>query len=70
VDLLIVMETDERPLHAAARIAAAIDRPFALDILVSRPSELEASLERKGIFATEVIPRGGSYMKPETEVKY
>ncbi|MBI4641521.1 MAG: nucleotidyltransferase domain-containing protein [Candidatus Tectomicrobia bacterium] len=58
VDLLVMLETDEKPLHVAARIAAAIDHPFALDILVFRPSELKASLERKGIFATEVITKG------------
>lgn len=58
VDLLVVMETDENPLHVAARIAAAIDHPFPLDILVFRPSELEASWKRKGIFATELMTKG------------
>jgi predicted nucleotidyltransferase len=58
VDLLVVMETEEPPLHAAARIAAAIDHPCALDILVRRPSDLEASLARKGVFATEVLTTG------------
>ncbi len=58
VDLLVVMETNERPLHVAARISAAIDHPFPLDILVFRPSELKASLERKGVFATEVMAKG------------
>jgi predicted nucleotidyltransferase len=58
VDLLVVMETDEKPLRAAAGIAAAVDHPFALDILVFRPSEWEASLKRKGIFATEVMTKG------------
>jgi uncharacterized protein len=58
VDLLVVMETNEQALHAAARISAAIDHPFPLDILVFRPSELKASLERKGVFATEIIAKG------------
>lgn len=58
VDLLVVMRTDENPLHTAARIAASIDHPFPLDIAVFTPSELEASLKRKGVFATEVITRG------------
>jgi predicted nucleotidyltransferase len=58
VDLLVVMETEEPPLHAAARIAAAIDHPCALDILVRRPADLEASLARKGVFATEVLTTG------------
>jgi len=58
VDLLVVMETDEPPLHAAAGISAAIDHPFPLDILVFRPSELRESLERNGLFATAVMTRG------------
>jgi hypothetical protein len=58
VDLLVIMETDEQPLHAAAHIAAAIDHPFPLDILVFTPATFEASLERKGVFATEVATKG------------
>lgn len=58
VDLLVVMNTDENPLHTAARISASIDHPFPLDIAVFSPSELEASLKRKGVFATEVMTRG------------
>ena len=58
VDLLVVMETEEPPLHAAARIAAAVDHPCALDILVRSSSDLEASLARKGVFATEVLTTG------------
>jgi predicted nucleotidyltransferase len=58
VDLLVIMETEEPPLHAAARIAATIDHPCALDILVRRPADLEASLARQGVFATEVLTTG------------
>jgi predicted nucleotidyltransferase len=58
VDLLVVMETDEPPIHVAAKIAAAIEHPFPLDIMVSTPSEFRASLQRKGIFATEVATKG------------
>lgn len=58
VDLLVVMETDEQVIHAAARISAAIDHPFPLDIFVVKPSELEASFARKGVFATEVMAKG------------
>ena len=58
VDLLVVMDTDEAPLHAAARIAAAVDHPFPLDILVARPGALEDSLARKAGFATAVMTKG------------
>lgn len=58
VDLLVMLDTEERPLHAAARIAAAVDHPFPLDIIVFTPSDWAASLKRKGIFATEVTMKG------------
>lgn len=58
VDLLVVMDGDEEPIHTAARISAAIDHPFALDIVVSKPSTLEASFKRRGNFATEIMTRG------------
>ncbi len=55
VDLLVVMETEESPLHTAAQIAASIDHPFPIDILVRTPSKWEASLKRGGVFPTEVV---------------
>ena len=58
VDLLVMMDTEEKPLHVAARIAAAVDHPFPLDIIVFTPSDWAASLKRKGIFATEVMTKG------------
>ena len=58
VDLLVLMETDEQPLHTAARIAAAVDHPFPLDIIVSTPADFEASLSRRGVFATQVTTEG------------
>ncbi len=58
VDLLAVMETEEPPLHVAAHIAAAVEHPCALDILVRSPADLEASLARQGVFATEVLTTG------------
>lgn len=58
VDLLVMMDTKEKPLHVAAEIAAAIDHPFPLDIVVFTPADWNASLARKGIFATEVMTKG------------
>jgi predicted nucleotidyltransferase len=58
VDLLVVLDTDEPPLHVAAKIAAAIEHPFSLDIVVRTPAEFAAAVQRKGGFATEVATRG------------
>jgi predicted nucleotidyltransferase len=58
LDLLVVMEAGGRPLRAAANIAAAIDHPLSLDILVFEPGHLESAVEREFTFATEVMARG------------
>ena len=58
VDLLVVMDTDESPLHVAAKIAAAIEHPFPLDIVVRTPVEFASAVHRRGVFATEVATKG------------
>jgi uncharacterized protein len=58
VDLLVVMDTDESPLHAAAKIAAAVEHPFPLDIVVRTPVEFASAVHRRGVFATEVATKG------------
>ena len=58
VDLLVVMETDENPMHMAGLISAAIDHPFPLDILVMTPARLEGYVNEKAVFETHVVTRG------------
>ena len=58
VDLLVVVQTEENPLHTAARISASVDHPFPLDILVIRPPDLVVALQEKNIFETEVVNKG------------
>ena len=58
VDLLVVMDTDESPLHVAAKIAAAIEHPFPLDVVVRTPVEFASAVHRQGVFATEVATKG------------
>jgi predicted nucleotidyltransferase len=57
-DLLVVMDTDESPLYMAAEIAAAIEHPFPLDIVVRTPVEFASAVHRRGVFATEVATKG------------
>jgi uncharacterized protein len=58
VDILVVMDSEESPLRMAAQIAAAIEHPFSLDIVVRAPEEFAAAVRRKGVFATEVATKG------------
>jgi len=54
VALLVVMDTDESPLHVAAKIAAAIEHPFPLDIVVRTPIEFASAVHRRGVFAHDL----------------
>ena len=58
VDLLVVMDTSEPLGRCAARVAAAVDHPFPLDIIVRTPAALAAAYGRGATFATEVLTRG------------
>jgi uncharacterized protein len=60
VDLLILVDTDRRPISVAADIGAALDRPFPLDIIVRTPAEWRAALDRGNYFASEIEERGRS----------
>jgi len=44
VDLLIVMESKERPARLSGKISAAIKHPFPIDILVKTPQQIERRL--------------------------
>ena len=58
VDLLVVMETEENPMHVAGLISAAVDHPLPLDILVMTPSRLEEYVNEKAIFETQLVTKG------------
>ncbi len=59
VDLLIVMDSDERPTERARRVSSLLrPRPFPMDILVRTPAEIEHRLEIGDYFMREVMERG------------
>ncbi len=59
VDLLVVMETKERPLAKQVEIARALSpHPFGLDILVYRPREIESRVTMGDYFLREIVTRG------------
>ncbi len=59
VDLLVVMESDERPAARSARIASVLlDVPFPMDILVRTPAELHYRLQIGDYFFREILERG------------
>lgn len=58
VDLLVVMETGENPLHTAAHIAASLAHCLPMDILVFQPADWEEYLREGAIFATHVATKG------------
>jgi predicted nucleotidyltransferase len=59
VDLLIVMEDNERPARRSARVARVLlDVPFAIDILVRTPEELRHRLHIGDYFIQEILEQG------------
>jgi predicted nucleotidyltransferase len=59
VDLLVVMESDERPAARATRVSRLLrPRPFPMDIVVRTPQEVQERLEMGDYFMREVIEQG------------
>ncbi|MDQ3707507.1 MAG: nucleotidyltransferase domain-containing protein [Chloroflexota bacterium] len=58
LDLLVVMEDVDNPLRMAAKIAAEIDHPVPLDIVVFDANVLMEAVARQAVFATEITSRG------------
>jgi predicted nucleotidyltransferase len=59
VDLLIIMDSDERPAARATQVSRALrPRPFPMDILVRTPDEIQHRLEMGDYFIREVLEQG------------
>jgi predicted nucleotidyltransferase len=59
VDLLIVMESNERPLKRRRAVSHLFrERPFPMDIIVRTPQEMRRSLERVDPFIHDILQRG------------
>jgi predicted nucleotidyltransferase len=59
VDLLIIMESDERPAQRAAQVSKLLQpRPFPLDIIVRTPEEIRQRLKIGDYFMQEVMEQG------------
>ncbi len=59
VDLLIVMDSDERPAERARQVSRLLrPRPFPMDILVRTPEEIQYRLEIGDYFIREALERG------------
>ncbi len=59
VDVLVVMESNERPAVRAARVYRAVQgKMFPMDILVRTPQELQHRLKMDDFFIKEIVERG------------
>jgi predicted nucleotidyltransferase len=59
VDLLIVMESNERPAARASRVSKLLrPRPFPMDIMVRTPEEIQQRLKIGDYFIREIMERG------------
>ncbi|OGO31790.1 MAG: hypothetical protein A2136_03735 [Chloroflexi bacterium RBG_16_54_11] len=59
MDLLIIMDTTERPAERILAISRLLrPRPFPMDILVRTPAEIDKALEIGDSFIQEIITKG------------
>ena len=59
VDLLIVMESEERPSKRRQAVSRLFrERPFPMDIVVRTPREIEQAMEGIDPFIREILERG------------
>jgi predicted nucleotidyltransferase len=57
-DLMVVMDTHERSLRMAGKIAARVDHPIPLDILVRTPDQIKERLSLGDPFIREILQEG------------
>jgi predicted nucleotidyltransferase len=59
VDLLVVMDTTARSTERYLAVSQLlVPRPFAVDILVKTPQEIEQALAKGDFFIDEIVSRG------------
>lgn len=59
IDLLIIKETDKRPLDRATDITAMLNYPrIAMDIFIYTPQELEYLMKQGSQFIAEILEQG------------
>lgn len=58
VDLLVIMQTKDKPVYQAARIRAALRTDYPLDVIVRTPERTRELLEQHDAFITEIMDKG------------
>jgi len=59
VDLLVIVDTQARPVDRYLRVSRLLrPRPFPLDLLVKTPEEVAQALDRDDAFMHEIMARG------------
>jgi predicted nucleotidyltransferase len=59
VDLLVIMDTQARPVDRYLRVSRLLrPRPFPLDLLVKTPEEIAQALDREDAFIREITAQG------------
>lgn len=58
VDLLVIMETETRPVEKAVEIRAAVEFPFPTDLLVRTPQQVHERQRLGDPFFREIADKG------------
>lgn len=58
VDLLVVMRVEGNPLYKAIEILDRVAPPFAIDLLIRTPEELQRRLALNDFFLKDIVTKG------------
>lgn len=67
VDILIIMNTNLRPVEQAVEIRRQADFPFPVDLLVRTPEQVLERVELGDPFFKEILSRGKVYYEAHNE---
>ena len=58
VDLLVIMEHDQRNVEKAIEIRSKLEAPFPLDLLVRTPARVQERMALGDFFLREIVNKG------------
>jgi len=58
VDMLVIINSKERPVDLAIQIRSAICTPFPVDLLVRTPQQIDERLSMNDFFIKEIVSKG------------
>jgi len=58
VDILVIIDSKERPVDLAIQVRSMVPAPFPVDLIVRTPEQIKERLSMNDFFIKEIINRG------------